>query len=78
MAVVGMLMHTGGGAFGPNAVGFCLSCALVAGFVGSMTLRVAWHVPDARVSGLWHGAFMVGDAALWVLAALHPSGRVLW
>jgi len=63
MGVVGMLMHTGGGVDGPNAYGFCCSIAGVNVFVGTMTLRVALAVPEARVSGLWHSSFMFLMAA---------------
>jgi hypothetical protein len=78
MGVVGMLMHTGGGVDGPNAHGFCMSIAGVNFFVGAMTLRVALNVPEAKMSGLWHGFWMLTMAALWALAAVHVEGRWVW
>jgi len=75
---VGMLMHTGGGLWGPNAHGFCLSCAGIHAVVGLMTLRIALHVEEARFSGFWHSGFMLLMTFLWVLAAVFPESRGLW
>jgi len=73
-----MLEHTGGGTNGVNAAWFCFSCAFVSGFVGLMTLRVSFYIPEAKFSALWHGTFMQIVAAFWILAGISETHRGLW
>jgi hypothetical protein len=40
-----------------------------------MTLRVALYVPEAKVSGCWHGGWMLMMTNVWVMAAVLPSAR---
>jgi hypothetical protein len=78
LGVVGLGMHVGGGAAGDNGVGFCVSAAFIRMLLAGTYVRIAWHLPRARVHGIANATANTLMALSWIVAAAVPAHMRVW